>query len=101
VGHEINTGGECRSGRAQRCARVRSGPTARGIGAGLLKDAMLRSLAAAEIAGIRAFVVRAKDDNARSFYAHVGFESLTEVPLTLYRLIKDIQQTAGGPPSKK
>ncbi len=47
----------------------------RGLGAGLLKDAMLRTLQAADIAGIRAFVVHAKDENARRFYEHFGFLS--------------------------
>ena len=32
----------------------------KGLGSGLLKDAMLRTLQAAEIAGIRAFAVHAK-----------------------------------------
>ena len=44
----------------------------KGLGAGLLKDAMLRTLQAAEIAGIRAFAVHAKDDAARSFYERFG-----------------------------
>jgi GNAT superfamily N-acetyltransferase len=65
-----------------------------GVGAGLVKDALLRTVAAADIAGIRAFVVHAKDENARRFYEHLGFEAFTEVPLTLYRLIKDIRAMA-------
>jgi GNAT superfamily N-acetyltransferase len=40
----------------------------KGIGSGLLKDAMLRTLQAADIAGIRAFAVYAKDEQARAFY---------------------------------
>jgi hypothetical protein len=46
-----------------------------GIGAGLL-----RTVAAADIAGIRAFVVHAKDDTARTFYARLRFESFTDLP---------------------
>ncbi len=45
----------------------------KGLGAGLLKDAMLRTLQAADIAGIRAFAVHAKDDAARAFYEHFDF----------------------------
>jgi predicted N-acetyltransferase YhbS len=45
----------------------------RGIGAGLLKDAMLRALQAADIAGIRAFAVHAKDDEARTYYEQFSF----------------------------
>jgi predicted N-acetyltransferase YhbS len=33
-----------------------------GIGKGLLKDAIMRTLAAADIAGIRAFAVHAKNE---------------------------------------
>src|SRR5260370_234994 len=40
----------------------------KGLGSGLLKDAMLRTLQAADIAGIRVFAVHAKDDDAKSFY---------------------------------
>ncbi len=36
-----------------------------GVDAALLKDATLRTLQAAEIAGIRALVVNAKDERAR------------------------------------
>ena len=42
----------------------------KGLGSGLLKDAMLRTLQAADIAGIRAFAVHAKDDQAKAFYEH-------------------------------
>lgn len=64
----------------------------KGVGAGLLRDAILRTLQAADIAGIRAFVVHAKDDRARAFYRHFGFaESLTD-PLHLFALIKDLQR---------
>jgi predicted N-acetyltransferase YhbS len=35
-----------------------------GVGAGLLKDAMLRTLQAASIAGTRAIMVHAKDETA-------------------------------------
>jgi hypothetical protein len=62
----------------------------RGLGAGLLKDAMLRTLQAADIAGIRALVVHAKDENARRFCEHFEFLSSPTDPLHLYLLIKDI-----------
>src|SRR6266508_4434677 len=44
----------------------------KGLGSGLLKDAMLRTLQAADLAGIRAIAVHAKDD-ARAFYERFGF----------------------------
>ena len=61
------------------------------LGAGLLKDAMLRTLAAAEIAGIRAFAVHAKDDEARRFYEHFDFIASPSDPNHLFRLLKDIR----------
>ncbi len=68
----------------------------RGLGAGLLKDAMRRTLQAADIAGIRAFAVHAKDDSARRFYEHFGFVPSPTDPLHLFLLIKDIRALAGG-----
>ena len=61
----------------------------KGLGAGLLKDAMQRTLKAADIAGIRAFAVHAKDDEARAFYEHFGFSPLPSDPYHLFRLLKD------------
>jgi GNAT superfamily N-acetyltransferase len=43
------------------------------LGSGLLEDGMLRTLQAADIAGIRALAVHAKDDDARAFYERFGF----------------------------
>jgi predicted N-acetyltransferase YhbS len=63
----------------------------KGLGAGLLKDAMLRTLQAADIAGIRAFAVHAKDDEARAFYGHFDFVPSPGDPYHLFRLLKDIR----------
>ena len=63
----------------------------KGLGAGLLKDALQRTLQAADIAGIRAFTVHAKDEEARAFYEHFGFSTLPSDPYHLFRLIKDIR----------
>ena len=65
----------------------------KGLGSGLLKDAMQRTLVAADIAGIRAFAVHAKDDEARAFYEHFGFSPLPSDPYHLFRLLKDIRKT--------
>lgn len=65
------------------------------VGAGLLKDAMLRTLAAADIAGIRAFAVHAKDDNARAFYEHFGFAPSPTDARHLFLLVKDLRHIAG------
>ena len=54
-----------------------------GLGAGLLKDALLRTVQAAEIAGLRAMIVHAKDDAALAFYEKFGFE---KSPIDAYHL---------------
>ena len=78
-------------------ARLAVGKTwqGRGIGAGMLKDSMRRTLQAADIAGIRAFAVHAKDESARAFYEHFGFLPSPTDPLHLYVLIKDLRAIAG------
>ena len=69
-------------------ARNRQGE---GIGSGLLKDSLLRTLAAADIAGIRAFAVHAKDDESKAFYERFDFLPSPTDPYHLFRLIKDIR----------
>ncbi|MDP3028768.1 MAG: GNAT family N-acetyltransferase, partial [Deltaproteobacteria bacterium] len=64
------------------------------IGRGLLKDASLRTLQAADIAGIRAIFVQAKDERARAFYERFGFEPSPIHPLQLMLLVKDIKISA-------
>ena len=54
-----------------------------GLGAALLKDALLRTIQAAEIAGLRAMLVHAKDDSAKRFYEKFGFEPS---PIDAYHL---------------
>lgn len=63
----------------------------RGLGSGLLKDAMLRTLQAADIAGIRAMAVHAKDDDARAFYERFGFVAAPTDPYHLFVLLKDVR----------
>jgi GNAT superfamily N-acetyltransferase len=62
----------------------------KGLGAALVVDAMRRILQAADIAGVRAMVVHAKDEVAQRFYEYLGFVPFTGKPLTLNRLLKDI-----------
>lgn len=54
-----------------------------GMGADLLYDAILRTMQAAEIAGIRAILVSAISENAKKFYERYGFISSTTNPQTL------------------
>jgi GNAT superfamily N-acetyltransferase len=67
----------------------------RGVGSGLMRNAIRRTLAAADIAGIRALVVHAKDERARTFYAHFGFAGGFSDPLHLYVLTKELKALAG------
>lgn len=67
-----------------------------GLGKGLLKDALLRTLQAADIGGLRAMVVHAKDERATSFYRKFGFEVSPIDKLHLMLLLKDIRQSLGG-----
>lgn len=64
----------------------------RGIGAGLLKDAMRRTVQAADIAGIRALAVHAKDEAARSFYHRFDFMDSPTDAMHLFVLVKDLRR---------
>ncbi len=66
-----------------------------GLGPGLLKDAILRVLGAAEGIGVRALLVHAKDDQAKGFYQHYDFEPLPGYPLHLVLLLKDARKVVG------
>jgi GNAT superfamily N-acetyltransferase len=55
----------------------------RGIGSALLRDAVLRTMQAAEIAGIRAILVHAISESAKRFYERSGFIPSPIDPMTL------------------
>lgn len=65
----------------------------RGLGRALLKQALLKALNASEIAGLRAVVVDAKDENARSFYERFGFSQSPIDKMHLFLLLKDIRKS--------
>ena len=52
---------------------------------------MLRTLQAAEIAGLRALLVHAKDDQARAFYERFDFIPSPTDPYHLMVLLKDVR----------
>jgi GNAT superfamily N-acetyltransferase len=54
-----------------------------GLGRALLRDAILRTLQAAEIIGVRAILVHALSEPAKRFYEACGFTSSPINPLTL------------------
>ena len=65
-----------------------------GLGKALLKDALLRTAQAADIAGIRALLVHAKDNDAKAFYEHFNFEPSPTDPYHLFLLMKDLLRLA-------
>jgi len=67
-----------------------------GVGKALLRDAMQRTLQAAEIAGIRAFAVHAKDDDAKRFYEKFDFIPSPVDPMHLFVLLKDVRRIISG-----
>jgi GNAT superfamily N-acetyltransferase len=68
----------------------------KGVGQALVKDAMLRTLQAADIAGIRAFAVHAKDEEARRFYLKFDFIPSPSDPMHLFVLLKDVRRIVSG-----
>jgi GNAT superfamily N-acetyltransferase len=64
----------------------------KGVGRALLRDAVLRTVQAAEIAGIRALAVHAKDEQARRYYEQFDFVASPADPLHLLVLLKDIRK---------
>jgi len=63
----------------------------KGLGRGLLKDACMRVLMVADIAGCRAFLIHAKDEQARQWYMQFGMEQSPTDPLHLLSSIKDLR----------
>lgn len=70
----------------------------RGIGRGLLLDALGRTLQVADIVGVRALAVHAKDEAAVAFYRHFGFTPSSIDPRHLFMLLKDIRLAASHKP---
>ncbi len=59
------------------------------IGHSLLRDAILRTMQAAAIGGIRAIVVHAISEEAKTFYERAGFAASPLDPMTLMISIRD------------
>lgn len=66
-----------------------------GLGKGLLRDAILRTLQVAEISGVRAMFVHAIDEDALHWYAKYGFEPAPTHEAELMVLLDDVRQTLG------
>lgn len=67
-----------------------------GLGQALFRDALLRTAQAADIAGIRALLVHAKDDSARQWYLGWEFEPSATDPYHLFLLLKDLKAMVGA-----
>jgi GNAT superfamily N-acetyltransferase len=72
---------------------VDRGFQSRGIGRAMLRDAILRTIQAASIAGIRAILVHAISDEARQFYERCGFHSS---PIDLMTLMISVAEAEQG-----
>lgn len=72
----------------------------RGLGAALLKDALIRVERAADILGIRAVLVHAIDRHAKAFYERFDFESCPDDELHLMLLMKDIRRALRQTPRR-
>ena len=69
----------------------------KGLGAGLLSDAIQRAVAIAELTAVRALVVHAKHENARDFYVKFGFETFAaDHPLHLCMGMKQARRFAAS-----
>jgi GNAT superfamily N-acetyltransferase len=77
---------------------VHVGAQGRGIGSGLLLDALGRTLQVADAIGVRALAVHAKDDQAAAFYRYFGFTPSPVDTRHLFMIIKDIRLAAGQKP---
>ena len=63
-----------------------------GLGTALLRDALLRTLQASEIAGIRAVLLHAFDESSKGFYLHHGFAESPIDPMTMMISLADVEK---------
>lgn len=69
----------------------------KGVGNSLLIDALKRSLAASEIAGLRAVLVDAKDEVGKRFYERRGFRAWPIDSNRLFITIVELKREADSP----
>jgi len=63
----------------------------RRLGQALLKDALLRTAQAADIAGVRVLLVHAKEEAASQWYESWSFEPSPTDPFHLLLILKDVK----------
>lgn len=71
---------------------VDSGHQGQRLGQALLRDAILRTLQASEIAGIKALLVHAISDDAKRFYVRHGFIESPFASMTLCLALDSVRQ---------
>ncbi|SMP72786.1 Acetyltransferase (GNAT) family protein [Desulfonatronum zhilinae] len=70
---------------------VDRGHQRKGLGRALLRDALLRTFQASDIAGIRCLLVHAKDDKAKHWHTSWDFEPSPTAPNHLFLMLKDVK----------
>jgi GNAT superfamily N-acetyltransferase len=80
---------------------IDNGEKAKGVGKFLLRDALLRALGASEIAGLRAFLVHAKDASAKAFYEKFGFQPSPHNEFHLFLKMSDIRASLLEAPGRR
>ena len=68
-----------------------------GLGYGLLRDALLRTLQIAEQTGIRAVLLHAMTGDAKRFYQRAGFQESPVDPMTMMITITDVEKALEKP----
>ena len=67
-----------------------------GLGARLVRDAVLKALIVADVAGVRALMVDALSDRVVPFYERLGFHPSPTVPRTLFLPLGEAELILGG-----
>jgi GNAT superfamily N-acetyltransferase len=67
----------------------------KGIGRALLRDAVLRTLQAAEVLAVRGMLVQALNPKAQAFYLACGFVRSPSDPMLLMATLADLAEAAG------
>lgn len=64
-----------------------------GLGRLLIRDAFQRVLETGEVIGVRAIMVRAKNEAAAEFYRKLGFAASASDPMLFFHLLKDVKKS--------
>ena len=64
-----------------------------GLGTFMVRQAFEETLKTAQLIGVRAVMVDAKDQDAADFYDRLGFTASVNDPLRLFIMIKDVRRS--------